>query len=160
MDKAPPVAVTFGRFNLLHVGHLDLFRRMAAKGGKVVIGISTAPANLPVKARVDIISKALEDDDMDVEIVGGHQPFEVFNQLPENTIAYFGVDQAQLASSVSKAFGWKHYLVDRLTSSTAIRNAIDAGDWDLVAQWVPGNILRDVINMHLFQGTRQEETNA
>jgi cytidyltransferase-like protein len=159
MDKQP-TAVTFGRFNLLHIGHLDLFRRMAGHGGKVVIGISTAPANLPVDARVEIITKALENDKMNVEIIGGHQPFEIFATLPSDTIAYFGVDQAKLADSASRAYGWQHQLVQRLTSSTSIRKAIDAEDWDLVAQWVPGNILRDVINMHLYQGTRNAEVQA
>ena len=157
MDKPHSVAVTFGRFNLLHVGHLDLFRQMAGQANRVIIGVSSAPANLPIQARVEIIAKALEDDDMDVEIRDGHQPFEVFSTCPENTIVFLGEDQVKLARAVTNTLGFEHQVIERLASSTQIRQLIDAEEWDLLAKIVPGNVIRDVINMHLFKATRNAE---
>ena len=156
MDKHQ-VAVTFGRFNLLHNGHVDLFRKMAKKANKVVIGISSAPANLPIQARVEIIARALEPYEMDVEIKDGHQPFEVFAACPEDTIVYLGEDQVKLARAVSKTLGFKHQVIERLASSTQVRQLIDGEEWDLLANIVPGNVIRDVINMHLFKATRNAE---
>ena len=157
MDKPHSVAVTFGRFNLLHVGHLDLFRQMAGQANRVIIGVSSAPANLPIQARVEIIAKALEPYEMDVEIKDGHQPFEVFALCPKDTIVYLGEDQVKLARAVTNTLGFEHQVIERLASSTQIRQLIDAEEWDLLAKIVPGNVIRDVINMHLFKATRNAE---
>ena len=156
MDKHQ-VAVTFGRFNLLHKGHVDLFCKMAKKAHKVVIGISSSPANLPLQARVEIIAKALQPYEMDVEIKDGHQPFEVFSTCPENTIVVLGEDQVKLARAVTNTLGFEHQVIERLASSTQVRQLIDAEEWDLLAKIVPGNVIRDVINMHLFKATRNAE---
>ena len=51
MHKRFKAAVTFGRFNLLHKGHLDLFKNMAGAAKEIVIGVSTGPNNLTYRQR-------------------------------------------------------------------------------------------------------------
>jgi cytidyltransferase-like protein len=160
MDKPHSTAVTFGRFNLLHIGHLELFHRMAKRADKVVIGISSAPANLPIKARVEIIAKALEPTNIEVEIQDGHQPFEVFSQCPKDTIVYLGEDQVKLARAVTRTLGFKHEVIERLASSTQVRQLINDEEWDLLARIVPGSVMRDVINLHLYSENSHAKVHA
>lgn len=149
------VAVTYGRFNLLHKGHLDLFRKMQNVSEKVVIGISASDKNKDLKKRIAVIHKAMEQEcpDIDYVVVPSKNPFECFDVAysmgEDDVIAYFGHDQASLAKSVEKYFGWRWKTIDRLTSSTAVRSHIDNEEWDILPSIVPLSIINDVIALHL-----------
>ena len=100
------VAVTFGRFNLLHKGHLDLFKQMAESAKEIVIGVSTGPDNLTYRQRADVIIKALNDANLGVTncISPRRQPFGVLKEClhlsPEEVVFFVGEDQYALAKSV------------------------------------------------------------
>lgn len=149
------VAVTYGRFNLLHKGHLDLFRRMQNVADKIVIGISSSDKNKDIKKRMRVINRAMETEAPDINyvIVPSKQPFEAFDVAAgigeQDVIAFFGHDQASLANAAEKYFGWEWTTIDRLTSSTAIRGHIDNEEWDILPKLVPLSILKDVIALHL-----------
>ena len=102
------VAVTYGRFNLLHKGHLDLFRRMQNVADKIVIGISSSDKNKDIKKRMRVINRAMETEAPDINyvIVPSKQPFEAFDVAAgigdNDVIAFFGHDQASLANAAEK----------------------------------------------------------
>lgn len=43
--------ITFGTFDVLHIGHLHLLERAAALGDRLVVGVSTDALNLAKKGR-------------------------------------------------------------------------------------------------------------
>ena len=149
------VAVTFGRFNLLHKGHVDLFRQMAASAKEIIIGISTGPNNLSYRQRADVIIKALNYDRLGVAngICGKRQPFDLFKECahlePKDVVFFVGEDQYALAKAVERTLGYSTLIIPRLASSTSVRQTIDNEDWDLLARLVPGSIISDVTQLHL-----------
>lgn len=147
------ISVTFGRFNLLHKGHVDLFVNMSKVSDEVWIGMSTGPKNLDFTFRRAIIEKALKQYGIKFRIFPCRQPFEVFNLADRESrcdaVCYFGEDQAKLSSAIEKAFSIECRLNPRMTSSTTVRSLIDNEEWDLLAEVVPGNIINDVTNLHI-----------
>lgn len=150
-------AVVFGRFNLLHRGHLALFEEMHSRADLVVIGLSTNEDNLPVGRRMKVIAKACDSLGINYVIKPAAQPFEVFamvdegleNSGPKPALAMFGEDQYKLAKAAERVYGWDSDVIPRLSSSTAIRALIDNEEWDVLSRLVPHVILDDVIALHL-----------
>jgi len=155
MGKRFKVAVTFGRFNLLHNGHLDLFRQMAEAADQYVIGVSTGPNNLVYRKRADVIQKALLAERWKVinGIFPKRQPFDLFKEVehvaPDRVVLYLGEDQYKLAKAVERTYGWETRTIPRLSSSSLVRQLIDDEDWNLLSTQVPPSIINDVINLHL-----------
>ena len=50
--------ITFGTFDLFHVGHANLFERAAAMGDALIVGVSTDELNADKKGRTPIYSFA------------------------------------------------------------------------------------------------------
>ena len=46
--------ITFGTFDVFHVGHLRLLERAAAHGDKLIVGVSTDSLNLSKKGRAPV----------------------------------------------------------------------------------------------------------
>ena len=155
MEKQFKLAVTFGRFNILHYGHHDLFKQMAEVAQEVVIGISTGPDNLVYRDRADVILKLLDSYKLGVETAlwPKRQPFDLFKECthvdPKDVVFFVGEDQYKLAKAVERVHGYTIRTIPRLTSSTTVRAAIDEEDWDIVASIVPPAIVNDVVKLHL-----------
>ena len=155
MHKRFKVAATFGRFNLLHKGHLDLFKNMAGAAKEIIIGVSTGPNNLTYRQRADVIIKALSHDRLGVAngLFPKRQPFDLLKECehldPEDVVFYVGEDQFALAKAVERTLGFSVYTIPRLTSSTLVRQAIDSEAWDLLGGMVPSSIISDVTQLHL-----------
>ena len=154
MAKQFKVALTFGRFNLLHLGHLDLFRQMGEVATEVLIGVSTGPSNLSVRDRTQTITHALTKDpefNSTFQLLPKRQPFEFMAEIklynPDEVVLYLGEDQFELAKSFEKHAGVASVLIPRLTSSSAIRGMIDNGDWALLSKHVPMSILNKVVQL-------------
>ena len=150
------IALTFGRFNLLHKGHIDLFTQMAQTSDEVLIGVSTGPDNLPYSDRAAVISKANRTDPFGAitRVLPKRQPFELLNEVaahvePERVVFYVGEDQFKLAKAVERTLGYTTRTIPRITSSTLVRQAIDNEEWDLLTGMIPGSIINDVIQLHL-----------
>ena len=153
-------AFTYGRFNLLHRGHIDLFKQMHGCADKVIIGVSSATKNLTYANRRKVIRVAMQNDPdfTSFEIVAAPSPFgllEFISDEPENTVIYLGHDQFELGQTMSRAFGCATICIPRLTSSTTIRHLIDTEQWSLLANEVPQSIINDVIALRQLELTCQ-----
>lgn len=51
MEIKPKTVITFGTFDLLHIGHLNILERSAAYGSRLVVGVSSDSLNLEKKGR-------------------------------------------------------------------------------------------------------------
>lgn len=66
--------ITFGTFDVFHVGHLRVIERAAALGDRLVVGVSADELNLRKKGRLPVFSQAER-----LEIVAALKPVdEVF----------------------------------------------------------------------------------
>ena len=66
--------ITFGTFDVFHVGHLRVIQRAAAFGDRLVVGVSADALNERKKGRLPVFSQAER-----LEIVGALKPVdEVF----------------------------------------------------------------------------------
>ena len=50
--------ITFGTFEVLHVGHLRILRRASAYGDRLVVGVSSDALNISKKGRPPVFSQA------------------------------------------------------------------------------------------------------
>lgn len=53
-DKPMATVLTFGTFDVLHVGHLRILERAAALGVRLVVGVSSDALNIAKKGRVPV----------------------------------------------------------------------------------------------------------
>ena len=84
--------ITFGTFDVFHVGHLRMIERAAALGDRLVVGVSADELNLRKKGREPIFSQAER-----VEIVTALKPVsEVFVEesleLKREYVVRYGAD--------------------------------------------------------------------
>ena len=154
MTKQFKVAFTFGRFNLLHLGHLDLFKQMGEAATEIIIGVSTGPANLSLRDRTQTITHALAKDpefNSTFQLLPKRQPFELLAEIklhnPNDVVLSLGQDQFQLAKAFEKHTGITSVLIPRLTSSSTMRGIIDNEDWPLLTNHVPLSILNKVVQL-------------
>ena len=146
-------AFTFGRFNLLHKGHLDLFQQMAASARDITIGVSSAESNLSLRDRTQVITHALNCANFETpfSVLPKRQPFELAAEIkvfePEEVVLFLGQDQFELAKAFERHFGIASILIPRLTSSSAIRGMIDNEDWVMLTQHVPMSIFNKVVQL-------------
>jgi choline-phosphate cytidylyltransferase len=70
----PRTVLTFGTFDVFHVGHLRVIERAATYGDRLVVGVSSDALNFSKKGRNPVFSQAER-----LEIVGALKPVdEVF----------------------------------------------------------------------------------
>ena len=148
------LAVTFGRFNLLHHGHLDLFTQMGHAATDIAIGISTGEKNLSLRDRTQVITHALSEKEeftSTYSVTPKRQPFELRAEIkmydPEEVVLYLGQDQYELAKAFERHCGLTSVLIPRLTSSTTVRALIDNEEWSALAGHVPMSILNKVVQL-------------
>ena len=162
--KTYAIATTFGRFNLLHKGHVDLFEQMASQANKLVIGLSDGPKNIPWAFRCHIIRQALSHLDVELEITKCLQPFDhtalVVEMEPKNVVFYVGEDQWKLASAIERVYGWTTTRIKRLASSTLVRCTIENEDWDILPTLIPPHIVKDVIDAYQIEKELNEPTTS
>jgi hypothetical protein len=151
------LAVTFGRFNLLHRGHVDMFERMAWLAPSCLIGVSDGPNNLPATLRVAVIEKAMGINGVVSELMSSvydtaraANPFAFFEYVtadPARVVLVLGEDQEGLGKAAKRVLGWDYHLVKRLGSSTEVRALIDNEEWDRLVDAVPLEIIPDVARL-------------
>ena len=56
-DVAERIVITFGTFDVFHVGHVRVLRRAAALGDRLVVGVSTDALSIAKKGRLPIYSQ-------------------------------------------------------------------------------------------------------
>lgn len=50
--------ITFGTFDLFHIGHVNILRRAAEAGGRLVVGVSSDALNVEKKGRPPVYSQS------------------------------------------------------------------------------------------------------
>lgn len=50
--------ITFGTFDVLHIGHINILRRAKAHGGRLIVGVSSDALNFSKKQRYPVYSEA------------------------------------------------------------------------------------------------------
>jgi choline-phosphate cytidylyltransferase len=58
MTPMPRTVITFGTFDVFHVGHLRVIERAAALGDRLVVGVSADALNLRKKGREPVFSES------------------------------------------------------------------------------------------------------
>jgi glycerol-3-phosphate cytidylyltransferase len=58
MSGMPRTVITFGTFDVFHVGHLRVIERAAALGDRLVVGVSADALNLRKKGREPVFSQS------------------------------------------------------------------------------------------------------
>jgi len=58
MAKNSKVVITFGTFDVLHVGHLHILKTAKQYGDKLIVGVSTDELNFGKKGRYPVFSQA------------------------------------------------------------------------------------------------------
>jgi glycerol-3-phosphate cytidylyltransferase len=58
MTPMPRTVITFGTFDVFHVGHLRMIERAAALGDRLVVGVSADALNLRKKGREPVFTEA------------------------------------------------------------------------------------------------------
>ena len=88
----PRTVITFGTFDVFHVGHLRVIERAASHGDRLVVGVSSDALNLSKKGREPVFSQGER-----IEIVSALKPVdEVFVEesleLKRDYILKYGAD--------------------------------------------------------------------
>lgn len=97
--------ITYGTFDLFHIGHLRLLQRLKALGSRVIVGVSTDEFNLgkgkkcliPYEQRADIVSN-LKQVDMVI-------PESSWEQKEQDIVTY-GVDVFAMGSDWKGKFDY------------------------------------------------------
>ena len=158
-------AVTFGRFNIGHPGHVHLVKRMLEEADHAFVGLSLAKSNNDIETRRDVFQALLEYGGVDVDRVsffGAKGPFEaveycitdvltrMVNPAIQNaTTVVLGVDQSALGERLRDDLGVKFVPNKiRVGSSTVIRYLLEIGEEQTVREIYHGD-------KNLFQMVQQ-----
>ncbi|CAN5153546.1 adenylyltransferase/cytidyltransferase family protein [soil metagenome] len=71
LQQLSRTVITFGTFDVFHVGHLRVIQRAAALGGRLVVGVSADALNERKKGRAPVFSQAER-----MEIVAALKPVD------------------------------------------------------------------------------------
>jgi hypothetical protein len=163
-------AVTFGRMNIPHPGHVHLVKRMLEEADHAFVSLSLAKKNNDVELRRDVFQTLLENEGVDtkrVSFFGSAGPYqaveycitdaltrEVSPTLQNATTVVLGVDQSKLGEHLRDSFGVKFVPNKiRVGSSTVIRYFLEIGEEQTVRDIYHG----DSDLFHKVQLLRKEE---
>jgi cytidyltransferase-like protein len=143
MENYPTYAVTFGRMNLPHPGHVNLVKRMLEAGEQAIVCLSTAKKNHDFSHRAELLEAlcAAESLPMDrIEFVPMPGPYDAVSHVKErgeaqNTTVVLGVDQTKLGERLRDDLNVKFVPNEvRVGSSTVIRYFLEYGDVQFVRE--------------------------
>jgi cytidyltransferase-like protein len=122
-------AVTFGRFNIPHKGHVELVQKMLQVANQAVVAVSGGAKNNDWDLRVLMFRALLRRSQVDVSrvrFINQSNPFSAIEVASAGeTVLVLGEDQASMAKDLSDACGVPYVLNQRSTSSTSIRENMD-----------------------------------
>ena len=143
------IAVTFGRMNLPHPGHVHLVKKMLECGDQAVVCLSTSKKNTPFGYRAEVLDRlcGLEGLPMDrIHIEPAPNPYaavefatsDEWSGLTDvvkllNTTVVLGVDQSDLGNRLRNDLGVDFVPNEvRIGSSTVIRYFLEIGEEQIV----------------------------
>jgi len=142
-------AVTFGRFNVPHLGHLALFNTLLVMGQEVVVMVSEGKGNLPIEVRLHLLRKLCPDPR--VQFLPCKTPFRN-SFIDEETVVCLGQDQENLGRALRKFFKCDTFLLRREESdpsSSRCRLAIANQDWSELVTLIPPSLIEDTLCLTL-----------
>ena len=137
-------AFTFGKFQQLHVGHIDLFARALANHEHLVIGISSHGKNEPLQKRVEAIRKVVKANGWDgrVHFVYDNNMWHAYAQVGPECNIFLGEDRERTGVRLASERNTTYVKVKRLTSSTEVRRRMASGEVldDIVPSYLVNNL--------------------
>jgi cytidyltransferase-like protein len=143
-------AVTQGRFNIPHKGHVKLIRQMLEQAPVAYVVMGKGEANVNKDFRAQMLRAMLRKEGIDlskVQIVRGEKVSDITKGLSEkdgkeNVVLVLGEDQEKFLNSMGKSQGIGTKKIPRSSdsaSSSAIRKMIDDGDEESLIKEYDGN---------------------
>ncbi len=170
MENHSSLAVTFGRFNLPHPGHVDLIKRMLEVADHAHVGVSSSKNNNWTELRIEVLDQLCHHAGLNMERItffAASNPYEAVHfttddpltglAVPEriaNTTVVLGVDQTVLGERLRDDLGVKFVPNEvRVGSSTVIRYFLEIGEEQIVREIYHNDefIFADILDL------RQEE---
>jgi len=138
------IAFTFGKFNQLHVGHVDLFARALADHEYLVVGVSSHEKNGDLQRRVAAIREVVRFNGWEgrVDFVYDTNMWRAYAQVGPDCDIFLGEDRELTGERLASERGTTYFKVRRLTSSTEVRRRLASGE-DL-SDIVPKNVIEFV----------------
>lgn len=137
-------AFTFGKFNQLHVGHIDLFTRALANHEHLVIGISSHGKNESLQKRVEAIRKVVKANGWNgrVHFVYDNNMWRAYAQVGPECDIFLGEDRERTGVRLASERNTTYTKVKRLTSSTEVRRRMASGEVldDIVPSYLVNNL--------------------
>jgi cytidyltransferase-like protein len=151
MENHSSFAVTFGRFNLPHPGHVDLIKRMLDVAGTAYVAVSSAKSNNDIEMRIEVLDQLCYRGGLDsnrIFFFASNSPYDAVHfvtkyedgSLPDpervaNTTVVLGIDQTKLGERLRDDLGVKFVPNEvRVGSSTVIRYFLEIGDEQIVRE--------------------------
>lgn len=141
MKKASPItyesAVTFGRFNIAHSGHVELIQRMLRYAEVAYVGVSAGALNNDWDLRVLLLRVLCRSANVNLSrvcFIKSTSPFDVVQHAIRETehsesVIVLGTDQVTMASKLGDVFDCPVILNSRTNSSTQTRFFLDTEDF-------------------------------
>lgn len=138
MKKPNPIlyksAVTFGRFNIPHFGHVELIQQMLRHAEYADVHVSGSPKNNDFDFRVLMLSHLCRLHNVDMSRVNFYNSPTVVEAMTfsvdmapfHECVLVLGSDQMTMGSKISEAYDTAFIINRRSTSSTEIRYFLDA----------------------------------
>ena len=131
-------AVTFGRCNIPHYGHVELVEKMLEQADIAHVYLSTGKKNTNWDLRVLTLRHLLRERGVDLKRVktlkasGPFQAVESTLESDDDAVVVLGEDQSALCEKLCATYNLGGQLNRRTGSSTQVRHLMDHGDFDAV----------------------------
>jgi glycerol-3-phosphate cytidylyltransferase-like family protein len=138
-------AVTFGRLNIPHYGHVELVQKMLEQADVANVYLSTGKKNADWDTRVLMLRHLLREEGVDLNRVNtlkASNPFSAVEDVMDtdnDAVVVLGEDQYELANKLCADYNLGGQLNRRSGSSTQVRELLDHGDFDIVEKIYRGD---------------------
>ena len=137
-------AFTYGKFNQLHNGHIELFRQALVNHDRLYIGISNAKTNEDISKRIRNLDRVIKANGWRgrVCVFQGTNLCFAYDSIHEECDVVLGEDREALGSRLAAENGVNYVKVKRMTSSTEVRRRLKVGEdvSDIIPQYLIGRI--------------------
>jgi cytidyltransferase-like protein len=131
------VAVTFGRFNIGHRGHIELIQKMLEHGDEAHVYVSAGASNNDWDLRVLLLTHLCREAKVDlnrVYFLKASNPFEAVNAAVQSSpwqeaVIVLGSDQMEMANKLGEVCDCPVVINRRTNSSTQMRFFLDVEDY-------------------------------
>jgi hypothetical protein len=130
------VALTFGRFNIGHSGHIELIKKLLTHGDIAKVYVSSGGKNNDWNLRVLLLRTLCRQAKVDlnrVSFLKAINPFRALSETlgeehPEDISLVLGSDQTHLGRELSQKFDVFFFENRRSNSSSEVRKILDKGE--------------------------------